>query len=201
MATSTATELKVREPVRHDFEIHADSFNAPPVLRVGNKAFGLFTVCASHSKRTDDPGYVARADAATFESAAVLKRLAARLVDADLWCPEGDGWRMMGRPRDWNLAEPMWRMRPVYRRDPIPDWLRAAVYERDGHACLKCGATDDLTLDHIYPWSLGGADSYSNLRTLCRPCNSSKGAKVIGATPSLNRNGVTNGVSHKNGGA
>lgn len=56
--------------------------------------------------------------------------------------------------------------------------IRTAVYERDGHRCVKCKATEDLTLDHIYPWSLGGPDTVDNLRVLCRPCNSSKGAKV-----------------------
>lgn len=63
-------------------------------------------------------------------------------------------------------------------RSKIPDALRAAVYERDGHACLHCGATDRLSLDHIHPWSLGGEDTLENLQTLCRPCNSRKGARV-----------------------
>lgn len=38
-------------------------------------------------------------------------------------------------------------------------------------ACTCCGATDDLTLDHITPISRGGDNS--PLRTLCRRCNSS----------------------------
>ena len=63
-------------------------------------------------------------------------------------------------------------------RAAIPAELRAAVFERDGHACVRCGATDDLTLDHIHPWSLGGPDTENNLRVLCRPCNSSKGDRV-----------------------
>lgn len=56
--------------------------------------------------------------------------------------------------------------------------LRAAIYERDGHACLHCGATENLSLDHIHPYSLGGEDTFDNLQTLCRPCNSRKGARV-----------------------
>lgn len=64
------------------------------------------------------------------------------------------------------------------RRDTIPDAVRAAVYERDNSTCQDCGATDRLTLDHIYPWSLGGSDTDDNLRVLCRPCNSRKGARV-----------------------
>jgi hypothetical protein len=64
------------------------------------------------------------------------------------------------------------------RRGGISPKLRAKIYERDGHACLVCGSTDDLTLDHIYPWSLGGSNDEENLRTLCRGCNSRKGSRV-----------------------
>jgi 5-methylcytosine-specific restriction endonuclease McrA len=62
-------------------------------------------------------------------------------------------------------------------RRTIPPKLRAAVYERDGHACLHCGTNSDLSLDHVHPYSLGGEDTMENLQTLCRPCNSRKGAK------------------------
>ena len=64
-------------------------------------------------------------------------------------------------------------------RAPIPDEVRSFVYARDGRACQRCGATENLTLDHIHPWSLGGPDTPDNLRVLCRPCNSSKGARVL----------------------
>jgi 5-methylcytosine-specific restriction endonuclease McrA len=37
--------------------------------------------------------------------------------------------------------------------------------------CEVCGATKDLTADHVVPRSLAGG-----LRTLCRPCNAKKGA-------------------------
>jgi len=63
-------------------------------------------------------------------------------------------------------------------RRPIPDEVRQQVYRRDGYRCVTCGSTDDLTLDHIIPWSLGGSDDASNLQTMCRPCNCRKGARV-----------------------
>jgi 5-methylcytosine-specific restriction endonuclease McrA len=62
-------------------------------------------------------------------------------------------------------------------RDPIPDRVRVSVYERDGWRCVECGSADDLTVDHIIPWSLNGPDKEENLRTLCGPCNSKKGAR------------------------
>jgi excisionase family DNA binding protein len=64
------------------------------------------------------------------------------------------------------------------RREAIPADVRREVYKRDGRRCKHCGATRHLSLDHIYPWSLGGSDRAENLQTLCRSCNSSKGAKV-----------------------
>lgn len=63
-------------------------------------------------------------------------------------------------------------------RAHIPDHVRALVYARDGHACASCGSTENLSLDHIKPWSKGGSDDESNLQTLCTPCNSSKGARI-----------------------
>lgn len=95
---------------------------------------------------------------------------ASDLVAAGLWVPHPDGWVHV----DWSLIQ-----RPR-RRPHIPDSLRRAIYERDGHACLLCGCPDDLTLDHVLPWSLGGQDTYENLRTLCRPCNSRRGAPSPG---------------------
>lgn len=64
------------------------------------------------------------------------------------------------------------------RRALIPDAIRAAVLERDGHACRHCRSTEDLALDHVYPWSLGGPDTADNLQVLCRPCNSRKGDRA-----------------------
>lgn len=64
------------------------------------------------------------------------------------------------------------------RRQRIPDDVRQRIYARDGHACITCGETTDLTLDHIHPWSLGGDDTEDNLQTMCRRCNASKGARV-----------------------
>jgi len=85
----------------------------------------------------------------------------------------------------WSLAPGGFTVRPYNgcriapeQRAAIPQALRLAVFERDGNHCVECGAIENLSLDHIHPWSLGGPDTYENLRVLCRSCNSSKGAKV-----------------------
>lgn len=65
----------------------------------------------------------------------------------------------------------------IVKRAMIPESLRDAVYERDDYRCVQCGSTDDLTLDHVVPFSVGGQTTMENLRTLCRSCNSKKGAR------------------------
>lgn len=66
----------------------------------------------------------------------------------------------------------------VIRREPIPFSLRVAVYQRDGFACCHCGTRSRLSLDHIFPYSKGGAATYENLQTLCVSCNSRKRDRV-----------------------
>ena len=98
------------------------------------------------------------------------------LLEAELWADRGAAFEVVqGRWPDY----PVWQARTELRhRVKIPPEVRELVYSRDGHACVVCGATEDLTLDHIYPWSLGGADEPDNLQTLCRPCNARKGARL-----------------------
>lgn len=69
----------------------------------------------------------------------------------------------------------------AFRRDDAEHWDRSEVGEviaRDGHRCRYCGATDDLTIDHLIPRCRGGNDKPSNLVVACRSCNSSKGART-----------------------
>jgi len=45
--------------------------------------------------------------------------------------------------------------------------------------CIYCGATEDLSYDHLIPLSKGGPDSPDNVAMACRSCNSSKGGKGL----------------------
>lgn len=56
---------------------------------------------------------------------------------------------------------------------------------RDGCSCVYCGATERLTVDHLFPFSrrkelVGALDVHGedNLVTSCQSCNSSKGDKT-----------------------
>ena len=57
--------------------------------------------------------------------------------------------------------------------------LRQVTFERDGWACVYCGSDTDLTCDHVVPLVRGGTNEMENLATACRPCNSSKGHKLL----------------------
>ena len=54
------------------------------------------------------------------------------------------------------------------------------MFARDRHTCQYCGRqTHDLTLDHVTPRHRGGAHSWENLVTACKPCNHRKGGKTL----------------------
>lgn len=58
-----------------------------------------------------------------------------------------------------------------YKKVPLS---RYNVFRRDGHRCVYCGTSDDLTLDHVLPKSRGGANTWKNLVTCCKVCNLKK---------------------------
>lgn len=53
------------------------------------------------------------------------------------------------------------------------------VMKRDRHTCQYCGATKDLTIDHVVPKCKGGRNTFENCVTACRTCNHRKGNKNL----------------------
>ncbi len=64
-----------------------------------------------------------------------------------------------------------------FRKAKISTNVRWEVWERDNFRCQHCGVRRYLSVDHIVPESCGGGRELSNLQTLCRSCNSRKGAR------------------------
>jgi 5-methylcytosine-specific restriction endonuclease McrA len=65
------------------------------------------------------------------------------------------------------------RMKPQKISTEQKQELKAAAGK-----CAKCGATEDLEIDHVWPRSLGGTSEADNLQVLCSSCNKAKGANV-----------------------
>jgi hypothetical protein len=51
---------------------------------------------------------------------------------------------------------------------------REQVFAEQGAICRFCGATENLTIDHILAQALGGTNAKENLQVLCESCNNRK---------------------------
>jgi hypothetical protein len=79
------------------------------------------------------------------------------------------------------VAQPILRGATSLRRMPKAT-LRNKIIERDGMKCRYCGrqlGKEEITIDHIVPYSLGGKTEFDNLVVSCRPCNSKKGGRLL----------------------
>lgn len=134
---------------------------------LSDRAFRLHVSAICWSAEYQTAGVIPREGLRIIANARSPRAAAEELVTAGLWeHPTVDTYRI--NPGCFSVD-----------RDPrYGAGQRERIYERDGYRCVECGSEDDLTLDHIHPRSLAGNDSDANLRTLCRPCNSRKGAKV-----------------------
>lgn len=75
-------------------------------------------------------------------------------------------------------APPRGRLRsPNY--EPLPQWKKTYVYQRDSGQCTYCGeyvSRPKSHIDHSVSRINGGTNHLNNLRLACAPCNLSKGA-------------------------
>ncbi len=58
---------------------------------------------------------------------------------------------------------------------------RRNLFARDEHRCQYCGEMvpyAQLSLDHVVPRSRGGATTWENVVTSCKPCNTYKGGRT-----------------------
>lgn len=58
---------------------------------------------------------------------------------------------------------------------------RKNVFKRDKWSCQYCQKKVDMssaTIDHVLPSSRGGKDTWKNMVTACKPCNSKKSART-----------------------
>ncbi len=70
----------------------------------------------------------------------------------------------------------------LFTADDKAELLSKLTPDEQGlYECNECHqhfTAEELTIDHILPWSMGGRTVLSNARITCRACNSRKGNKV-----------------------
>jgi 5-methylcytosine-specific restriction endonuclease McrA len=100
-----------------------------------------------------------------------VRRLPSRCLECGLLGQLRDG-------RCGNCYRQAQRLRNAIRHQYTGSWpaIRRALLATHPW-CRDCGATADLTVDHIVPVARGGGHERHNLQVLCRPCNSRKGAR------------------------
>ena len=101
-------------------------------------------------------------------------------------------WRAANRERDRETAKKSMRI----WRESHPELARAKWHARRAQVksspaiarritallkepCAYCGATENMSIDHVIPLSRGGMHTEDNLLPACRSCNSSKGQKQL----------------------
>jgi hypothetical protein len=142
----------------------------------GMQGYGIWWVILEELYKAESTGFQVEA------TDIWLKRLSRQLGLSD-WLTMV---RTLDRFAELNLIDgQLWRDRVIYahgiaklHRDGAYRRHRDAVFERDRYCCVYCSATEDLTLDHVIPYSKGGSDEPDNLATCCRSCNSRKHART-----------------------
>lgn len=159
------------------FKVSGNFSSHPAVSAATSDAIALWIRCGSWSAKHLTNGILPRAVVLSMGT----EEAANCLVRCNLWAKCRGGWSMVSHVPAAPGTRPieLWTITRNEHRRKIPPAVRLLVFERDEHRCVECAATDDLTLDHIQPWSLGGRETPDNLRVLCRSCNSSKGARVL----------------------
>jgi len=123
------------------------------------------------------------------EERAAVKRLEAAIatIGNDLhwywrWGDSMGGWvldQLADVVRDKGYRWPLDRAATsnAPKKDKISRSLAKRVFERDAYRCVTCSSHIDLCCDHIVAEIKGGATTFENLQTMCRPCNARKGAR------------------------
>lgn len=148
------------------FRVNSGLYSDPKVMSIPQDkrlaAIGLWITAGSWSVRYETNGYIP-ASVLPFLNGTIEQ--AANLVSSGLWSEVQGGWRFI----EWRKSQD-----GDYRRN-IKKSVRALVMKRDGFACVLCGSTENLSLDHIQRYRDDGPDTIENLRVLCMPCNLERG--------------------------
>ena len=88
--------------------------------------------------------------------------------------PSGSRQVLVSRQRAWKAAR---RFGPAIG-GTITNQFVAFLYRLPECACYWCGCASKPTIEHVMPFSRGGAHHISNIQPSCVRCNSQKGGKT-----------------------
>ena len=84
---------------------------------------------------------------------------------------------------NWETKVPAVMMVKDYvRQNKYPRFSKFNVTLRDRFSCQYCGtnvSTNTVTMDHVYPVSMGGKTNWENIVASCMKCNSTKGSNLV----------------------
>lgn len=67
-------------------------------------------------------------------------------------------------------------MRKIEGRFTFDEWIKLlSIF----NGCAYCGATENLTIDHVTPLARGGDNRISNIAPACLPCNRDKSDRTL----------------------
>lgn len=104
-----------------------------------------------------------------------FEALTAELVRTGYWLEASERLRLADAEdlvAYWKWFDSEQRRRANVRR--LRQDERERIFARDGCCCAVCGSTSSLVIDHIVPVASGGGKAATNLRVLCRRCNSER---------------------------
>lgn len=164
----------------------SSALNQPPYVAVG-----LLEFLWHHTAE-----YVPRGDIGKYSNHAIAqcihwRRSPTRLIDALIscqWLDVSEEYRLV--VHNWSARAPRWVHDNLKKkglvfvdgaeprgRIQVASGVRHLVIS--GKACVFCGSTERISLDHKIPISKGGGNGIENLQPLCLTCNIRKGATLI----------------------
>ena len=109
--------------------------------------------------------------------ATTLKRAMALVVRGDAVIDEADESRVLRHEKGsfpWPLIVRLLKFIKVPVIRGPAQWSKSGVLRRDGYRCSFCGDNNATSVDHIFPKSRGGRDTWENTCAACQPCNYKK---------------------------
>jgi 5-methylcytosine-specific restriction endonuclease McrA len=110
-----------------------------------------------------------------------------RLKDSPRWKAYREKSKMSGgyrsRSHNTRAGENARRARESGAEGKYTEREWTEILDRFGWRCLRCGAVEHLTVDHVIPLKHGGSNYADNLQPLCASCNSRKYLAAIDYRP------------------